>query len=160
MPADADIDGGWQSGHVNQATERRTTALGVLLGLTLTGVAAWAVAAIGNRWVADGLRADATGASAAGVTTVEVVLFLLGLFAAVAGVMVVATSILRTRPAEPSLGRLRGRFWPPVLRGAALAALLAVFAGPVAGLVVLLVVVAGSAIASARARRTLPDGAR
>ncbi len=129
-----------------EATERkRTTALGVALGLVIAGLAVWSVVRVVAGW----RSADAGAAAAAAV---QVTALLLGIFGVVAGVMIAAMSLLRPRSPELDPARYRRRYGVSLARGGALAVVLGIFAGPLTGFVVLLVVVTATAIAWLRAR--------
>lgn len=134
----------WQSGGVGEATERkRTTALRVVLGLVIAGLAVWSLVRVTAGW---------RSADADGVAVMEVTALLLGIFGVVAGVMIAAMSLLRPRSPELDPARYRRRYWVSIARGGALAVVLGIFAGPLTGFVVLLVVVAATAIAWLRGR--------
>ena len=129
---------------MGEVTERkRTTALGVVLGLVIAALAIWSVVRVAAGW---------RSADADGVAVVEVTALLLGIFGVVAGVMIAAMSLLRPRSPELDPARYRRKYWVSIARGGALAVVLGIFAGPLTGFVVLLVVVIATAIAWLRAR--------
>lgn len=124
------------------------------MGVAVAGGASWLVLRLGARWA--GPPTDVAREPAGSLTELEVAVVLLALFAVVAGVMVAVMSAGALSPLGATGGHavhVPRALWFPVLRSAAVGIVLAVFAGPGAGLGAF-VLLASLGVMAARRRKS------